>query len=286
MENICRTAYNNMLQTAMLLGAPYEWLANTTLNELLTIQAKVYPASEVYPRLRYMAIGNGGHTFSVSNDGVGAPDPTQHIATNSGLFKPIPFVMREINNDLSEAERAKYALRREETHNNRRYYAYYLKRMDATGVRPKLEYLRIRNGVSKYDAFIPDSSNLNPVPQPLSPEGVNTTNGDFISTTAKMPLDLNQVDMTELRNVGMVLWGQENRAIISEIALCTGVDKMVNAPTGGNATVPFNEAIGVQINSFVSSFISAKHSPQGSDVMLDVGATEPLFKLEALGAAA
>jgi hypothetical protein len=285
MENITRTGYNNMLQTAMLLGAPYTWLPNSTLNERLTIQAKVYPASDVYPRLKYVCIGNGGHTMSVGADGVAAPDPTQHIGTNSGLFKPLPFVLREVTNDLTDAERVNYALRREETWNGRRYYAYYAKRIDTSNVVPKLEYIQVRDGVTTTEDFVPDSSDLNPVPQDLSPDGVNTTNGDYIATSAKLPLDFDANDMTELRNVGMVIYGEEKRAIISEIALCTGVDKQVSVTTGGNATVMFNEAIGVQISSFVSSFIQSKYQKSGEDVLLDIGATEPLFKLEAVATA-
>lgn len=287
MEAIVRTCWGGQLQTCMWLRRPYVLLPNTTLNEKLGIQAATKPPTydgnnnPVYPFMGYLAVGNGGHKLSLSADGVMGTDPLQQKATNGSPFKIMPFVLREQTDDLTAAQRARYALRKEEEHGGVRYYAYYLIRLNLSNVNPTLESLVIDGGVKTITPYVPDSSVLNPVPEELSPTGVNTVDGDYISVTAKVPVDFDLDDMNELRNVAKVLFGDEKYAIISEFVMCQGMDKMVDSPAPGNSTIPFNEAIGVQVASFVPGFVPAKFSKTGFDMMLDAGTTEPLFSAAA-----
>jgi hypothetical protein len=280
MENITRTAYGSLLQTCEWLKRPYVVLENTTLNEKFGIQSRVLPAAGVYPSLGYLAIGNGGHKLGLGADALVAPDVTQHTARNAAPFKIMPFVLRETDNDLTAPERAKYALRREEDHGGVRYYAYYLKRLDLSQVTPSLEYIVIDGATKTVTEFVPTSADLNPVPTDLAPTGVNTVSGDYLSATAKVPVVFTPADMTELRNMAQILFGNDKYAIVSEVAMCTGVDKMVDSPAPGNSTIPFNEAIAVQTASFVSTFIPAKFMVTGFNMLLDMGSTEPLFRLQ------
>ncbi len=133
-ENICRTVYGSALQTAKQLGLPYDVKANSTLNEKFGILSSVSLASDDIPNMRYFVIGNGGHQMTIGANNIAKPEPIQHLATDAALYNQIPFVLREPENDLSPSERLKYALRRSETHQGRPYYAYYLRRLDLTGV--------------------------------------------------------------------------------------------------------------------------------------------------------
>jgi hypothetical protein len=277
MEGITRTCWGGLLQTCMWLRRPYIVLPNTTLNEKLGIRETDKPPVGVYPFMGYLAVGNGGHKLSLSADGVLGTDPLQQKATNGSPFKLMPFVLREQSDDLTQAQRARFALRKEEEHGGVRYYAYYLMRLPLENVNPSLESLVIDGGVKTVAPYVPDSSVLNPVPDELSPTGVNTVDGDYISVTAKVPVDLTADDMTELLNVAKILFGDEKYAIVSEFVMCQGLDKMVDSPAPGNATIPFNEAIAVQVASFVPGFVAAKFSKTGFDMMLDAGTTEPLF---------
>lgn len=281
MDNITRTGVSSLLQTCMFLRRPYVVLPNTTLNEKFNIQSRILPPANVYPAMAYVAIGNGGHKLGLGADSLVAPDVTQHTARDASTFKPLPWVMRETSNDLTQPERAKYGLRREEEHGGRRYYVYYLKRLDLTKVDPLLEYIVVDGNTKTVTEFVPDSSDLNPTPAELSPTGVNTVSGDYLSASAKVPVTLTAEDMVELRNVAQVLYNDDKYAIISEVALCTGVDKTVDSPAPGNTTIPFNEALVVQVAAFISAFIPAKYSVSGFNMLLDLGATEPLFKLNA-----
>lgn len=284
MENISRTCWGGLLQTCTWLRRPYAFIPNTTLNEKLGIRdADRIPANE-YPYMGYFAIGNGGHKLSLSADGILGTDPLDQLATNGSPFKIMPFVLREQSDDLPQSERSRYALRREEEHGGLRYYAYYLKRIDLSNVNPSLETLVINGGVKSVSPYVPDSSVLEPVPQELSPTGVNTVDGSYISVTAKTPVDFTADDMDELRNMAKIIFGDEKYAIVSEIAMCQGFDKMVDSPAPGNATIPFNEAICVQVASFVPAYVVAKFSKTGFDMLLDAGTTEPLFKTQAVPA--
>lgn len=277
--DITRTCYGGQLQTCLWLRRPYAILTNTTLNEKLDIQSGVYPANNVYPALGYMAIGNGGHKLALGADGLIGTDPQQQESTNASPFKMMPFVLREETNDLTTAQQANYALRREETWNGTRYYAYYLKRIDLSNVNPTLEYITVDGDTKTVTPWVPDSSVLNPVPQALSSTGVNTTDGDYISVSAQVPVNFTADDMTELMNMSQVMFGDPKFAIVSEIALCQGTDKTVDSPAPGNTTIPFNEAIAVQVASFVPAFVVAQFSQTGFDMVLDCGTTEPLFNV-------
>lgn len=275
MENITRTAIGSLLQTYQLLGLNYRYVEKTTLNEKFEIQAGVIPAAGVNPSLRYYAIGNGGHRITTGADGIGLPDPIQHRTTDCALFNHLPFVLREPTNDLTAADRAKYALRREETYQNKRWIAYYLKRLDVSAVVPAMEYHAVTSSGEQVAPWVPDSSNLSPTPPVLNSEGVNVVTGDYVAITAKTTLSLTAQDATELLNVAKVIYDDDRYAIISEIGLCSGVDKPV---TVGQLT--YSEAIGVQVVAHYGAIYPMKYNQNGVDLLLDIGATEPLFALQ------
>lgn len=279
MENVTRTIYSSLLQTALLMKLPFTLAVNSTLNEKFSIQSGVAPDIGDLPAMRYYAIGNGGHKMSIGASGVAKTEPIQHKGTDAALFNHIPFILREKANDISAAERVKYALRKTETHQGRQYFAYYLKRMTLTDVIAAMEYVTVSNGTSTVTAFVPDSSNLNPVPSDLSSTGINVVAGDYASATAKVGLILSKADVDELLNVAKVIYDDENLAIISEIALCSGIDKVIATTTINNASINFNEAIAVQVLSFINTFFPLKFSNNGVELLLDVGSTEPVFLL-------
>lgn len=279
MENITRTAYGSYLQTCLLMGLPFSMMANTTLNEKFGIQSGIAPDISERPTMRYYTIGNGGHKMTSGADGLSKPEPIQHRATDGAAFNHIPFVLREPEADLSNAERQNYGLRRQEQHNDVTYIAYYLKRIPMGSVVPALELKSVVDGVETTNPFVPDSSNLNPTPPVLNPEGVNLTNGDYTTATAKLVLQLTPADVAELLNVASILYNDEGFAIISEIGLVSGIDRLVESPGVGNTTITFNEVIAAQIVSHLNAFYPLNFANNGTEIIIDVGATEPLFSL-------
>lgn len=280
MENITRTVYGSFLQTCHLLGRPFQMLANSTLNEKFGIASGLAPDISQTPLVQYWAIGNGGHKMTVGAGGIAKSDPIQHRATDAACFNHLPFVLREPGADLSAAQRMSYGLRRKETHNGVDYIAYYLKRISMDGVTPAIEYKSVADGTTTTTPFVPNSSNLNPTPPQLNAQGVNVTTGDYTTCTAKITLALSADEITELLNVAQILYADDGYAIISEIALVSGVDRMVVSPGVGTATINFNDVIAAQVVSFLNTFFSAKFQSSGTSNILDVGATEPMFSLQ------
>lgn len=279
MELITRTVYGAQLQTCLLLNLPLDIKPNSTLNEKFGVLETTVIAVTDKPSMRYVAIGNGGHKSVSGAEGISAPYPIQHNPTDACLFSHLPFILRDITNDLTAPQRVNYALRKLETHDGKQYIAYYLKRLDYTDVVAKLTFKTVLDNVTTTTDFIPNASNLQPVQPPLNNSGVNVTTGSYISATAKVPFVLSESDIKELLDAATIIYGNDNYAIISEIALCSGVDKVVAIDAGGATPFNMNEVIGAQVVSFVSTFFSCKFDNSGISVLLDCGASEPLFNL-------
>ena len=276
-ENITRTAYGAFLQTVKYLGIPFQMIPNTTLNERFGINAGVAPSANAIPEMQYFCIGVGGHSFTVGADSIPVPTPIQHEATDAACFKPIPFVLRPVTSDLSQVQQTNYALRSVITINSVQYVAYYLKRIDLTQVTAQMQLVSVNAGVETVTPFTPNSSNLNPTPQTPSNSGTNVVTGNYVSASAPVGLIFSQTDATELQNVATIMFGNPDYAIISEIGLCSGVDKVVSVTPTTGATYNFNDAIAVQIQSFIETIVLFAFNNNGTNILLDLGCTEPLF---------
>lgn len=282
MEKLTRTAYGALLESALYQRTPMVFDENTTLNEKFGILPGVYPAASEYTAARYFAIGVGGHTFSIGANGMPKMEIYQHQPTDAALFQHIPFIMRELTNDLDVTMRGSYALRRIEQHNNVQYVCYYLKRLDMTGVSPQLIYKTVNSaGDTVATPWTPDSSVLNPKPAPLSDTGVNVTSGDYIAATALNQIKFTTAELEELKNVGNILFGDPAYLIISEMALVAAIDRQIPVTSVGNSTFNFNEVIGAQVVNFVGTAYPIEMINAGIEIDLDVGATEPLISLQA-----
>jgi hypothetical protein len=279
MEQVVRTVWGSNLQASEQLGLPYTVRPFTTLNEKLGIQSGVSLAPGVYPKVQYYCYGNGGHQMTMGADNIPLSTIAQHRATDAALFKQLPFVLRPIASDLTLSERVNYALRIEEQHGGATYVAYYLKRIDLSSTFVQMDYRTIVNGVVTSTPYVPDAANLSPTPIVISNGGVNTVSGDYITCAAQLPLAFSPAEVADLINVSTVLHGVDDYAIISEIGLCSGGDKTITVTPSTGGSFNFNEAVGVQIASFVSCLHIAKYATSGITKQLDFGVNDPLFNI-------
>lgn len=276
METVTRTIFGANLQTSLLFGKPYEIAKFTTLNESLGISANVAISSTDVPKLGYLAIGSGGHKFVVGANQIGKPDPIQHSPTDAALYKQIPFVLRPIGNDLGIIDQQKYALKKRISVGNgadlTEYFAYYLKKVDLTNTVTKMELKSIVNGVTTTTDYVPTASNnLTMSPPVLSNSGVNVTSGDYITVSAKIEFILTPAEVTEIINASTILYGDPGFAIISEIALCSGVSKNILFEGAG-----FEEIIGCQVIAFMNTFFALNFANAGVNALLNIGSAEYL----------
>jgi hypothetical protein len=274
-ESTTRTVYGSALQTSQLLGIPYQVLANSTLNERFNVEKTAVIPDGQYPRLGYFCIGTGGVKLTAGADGRPRTELVQHRSTDVSCFDPLPFILRPLNNDLSASERLKYGLRTQETYNGNVYVAYYLKRIDMSQVQVKIESRTINNGIVTSVPFTPNNSNLTPTPPVTTNTGANILNSEYVTCTAQLVITLSQQECEELLDVCIIKYGSEDYAIISEIGLCSGVDKMISITGGGS----FKEAIGVQIVSHINTWHAVQYAQAGITGTFDIGVADPLWSI-------
>ncbi|BAW19061.1 putative virion structural protein [Ralstonia phage RP31] len=281
-NNVTRTVYGADVMTSLLLGLPQTYPQYTTLNEYLSVQKDTLPAVDDRPSLGYYVWGNRGHSMIVGTDGIALNEVVQHRATDAGLFGQLPFVLREVNQDLTAIDRAKYVLRRQETRNGVVYYAYYGRRLDKSNLSVGMYYTQVQDGIATVTNFVPTQANLTPTPQQLSNTATNVINADYVSARARMQIAMTEQDVAEMLNVAKVIYDDERYAIVSELGLCTGVDKMINAPAYGGGSFQFAEVIGCQIAAHVAVYNPLLQTNTGVSIEMDVGVNEPLYALSAV----
>lgn len=281
-----RTLIGNENQVRRELGLPFIVRPNSTLNQLLSINPQLIPPSNVIPTINYFCIGMGGVSQQNCNEGVRTsilPKVYQHHSDNTGLFKMIPFVMREINNDLSPVERAMYALRRTEEHKGTNYFVYYLKRLDLSQVNVETNLItkevigqgQLQTTTTEYE---PTESNLKPTARDLSTTEENVLRATYGRTVAQVPVRLDANDVNELYNVFNIIAGDPMAAVVTEIGLVSGVDKIMEITTSGGRA-QFNEVIAAQVSHINRTLLYLAANSGGFTSLFNCGINEPIFNI-------
>lgn len=284
-KTVTRTVLGAYLQTHNLLGKDLTLMPHSTLNEKFDILNPATPGNGVgvneRSTLKCLVIGNGGHTVVVGPDSIPYTSPHQHRSTDFALFKHIPFAMRDINagedQDSATFTKSNFCLRKEETHDSTLYAVYYGYRIqNPQAIDITVKHFVTEDGViTVNEDFVPTfESQLEPTPPAVPNENVVTTTADYIAISAILPLILGPDAIEELKNVARILYGNEDLAIISEIGVCTGIDKL--QPSGG---IGFYDVKCCQIFSHIVTYHAASHVNNGLEINLELGATEPLLSL-------
>lgn len=276
-KNICRTAVGIAVQASKLLGRPYVYRKYTTMNERLDINPEAHAELTTPPDIKYWCIGRGGHRVHVDDSDTPIMDPISHETTDTGPYKAVPFVLRRTNDDLSATDREKYILRRKETHNGNEYWAYYGKRFEDVKSVPEIIHDNTKNGITTSRVFEYTNDDLYPTPPDLPNEGVTVASDDIIRISSKVVIDFNERDVEEYYKVSKILYGSESSSIISEILICSGVDKMITVTGSSGSTFQFKDAIGVQVNVFVSTYQQISDNNRGFYHEFELGEGEPLL---------
>lgn len=278
MQKIIRTVMGAALQTHQLLGKPLVIKQNSTLNQKFDIQANLSIAETDIVAMKYVAIGNGGHSIAIGANGIPRIKNVQHTPRHAALYNQLPFVLRLPNDDLDAGQRSRYRLRKLVTIEGTVYVAYYLRTLDLSSSVPNLELRTVSEGVTTSTPYEPSLADLSPTPPPIDSGDVLVTTGDYVAATAKVPFEMSADDVTEFLNVCNVIYGSPDYAMISEIATCSGVDRNVQGEFNGTTT-GYTEAIAVQVCSFMSSVIPAESINQGVSILIDVGSVESMLDL-------
>lgn len=301
LQQVTRTIYGSHLQTARVLRRPLDIREHTTLNEAINDEVKIpfqppiitqgMQECEVYDamndsddvKIAYVAIGNGGHTTSVSSQNqVSYMGLNVHQSTDAAPFRMLPFVCRPEDHDIPDDERANYRLRKTLMIDGELYVAYYLKVLDFSNSEIEMNIARTINGKTTENVFIPTINNLRT--SPVEPGVENDGTKTYV--TAKAVFDFTEKDVGYFIEACENMFGSSNEAIISELAFCSGVDKPIvrSYPSAGaqtsNSSITgrnLKEAVAVQVCCFANTYYQANFGMLGFTVPFDIGASEPLF---------
>lgn len=276
METVQRSIYAAHLQTCKLLNKPFTVLENSTLNQKFNVYPEEQPPVNVYPNLAYIAIGNKGATYDVGQGSYVLTTPIPHLARHASLYNHIPFILRHATNDLTPGERLLYRMRVPVAVGGENYFAYYLRVFDMSTVVPTVELRNVSDGVITNTPFTPELSDLTPTHPVLTNNNLVTADGDYLVSTAKVVFTLNQQDIVNIREACQILYGDPRYAVINEIAICTGIDKIVSGVLGGT-TINYTESTVTQIAAYLSQYHALTSSTAEVKIGLNVGSVEPLL---------
>lgn len=304
MRNIVRLAGGSYFQLAKAIGAPIIPQANSTLNEAVNNKDVVpfqpaiptagmeyaadynYQTDSAGVKFQYLAIGCGGH-YSVTNATHGIPttQTKPHRARHTGLYRQIPFVCKPLDNDLSIEERAKYRLRKVVTINGVQYAAYFLRYIDLSASTIVQVTVKKDKGIKSSNPYTPTINDL--VPQ--DPEINGTNDGTYLQTYIQTEITFNTTEAAYLREVAALWFGDENAAIVSEIDICSGVDKPITKryPATGNQTAQqvnssLKEALAVQGGIIESTFMAMTFANGAVSEKIYIGTEDPLYGTNAI----
>lgn len=277
MESTVRSILGAHLQTHMLLGRPLKILEHSTLNEKFSIHQDEVLAENEQPTINYVTIGNGGHKLAMTETGFYYTKSHVHKPEDFALFNHIPFVCRELDNDLDSNTRLKYRLRTiQKGQDGKTYVCYYARVLNLSQSDPVVNLVTVQDGVTSMLAFEPTLDNLSPIPTNLEVVGANTTTGDYLASNSITILELNTDEITELLNACEIMYGDEHYAIISEVGICTGVDRLVNGNFNGEQR-KYTDVIACQLYSSSACFHDMPSTRSKLELTINVGAVENLL---------
>lgn len=297
MKSITRLAALNRLLVCLAWGIPFEVHPNSLVTDVLD-DASVNPyvpapstagryveptfdsATETRDlKVSMVMLGRGGHGAKVDDDGEISPITYPHKATDTGLFTPIPLLVRPISGDLTGEQKAKYRLRRTMRINNVLYAVYFGKLVDASANEIIEVIETVEDGlVTSSNPYSPTANDLRPVKEDIN----QTASGIYLRTYAGIDFAFSTEEIEDIINACELMYGDPNKAVISEIAFCFGKDKPVTKMYSEAGTTVINapagsfEFVAAHAGIIESTFKPAIYTGGFRDTK-NIGISEPLF---------
>ena len=269
MKSIVRLAACSSFMLCKATGKPVLPEANSTLNEAIN-SAKIVPYQPTvqtagmelpeeydYQRdsnsnvIQYVAFGSGAHrngTDATNGRPIRFIDP--HNGRDTGFYEIVPIVVRPVDNDLTSDQRENYRGRKVLTINNETRICYFFRRIDLSNNTITQSIVTRSQGNNTSIPYKPTQNDLMPKKNRVA-DKVNTAS--YIHTTMLVDLGFDETEAGWFQEAMLFWYGSSDSAIISEIALCCGVDKPITKkyPFSGNqipqkVNSDLKEAVAVQ----------------------------------------
>lgn len=194
--------------------------------------------------LGYYGIGIGGsRSIGLGTSGLESRKVNEHKTTDENAFYPIPFVIREITNDLDPVVREMYRMRVVRKIGDKTYVMYYLKKIGFAEFDPSMK-IGTRDPVTGNETerpYVPKKEDLAPTPYELTSVNSIPLTNEYVNGTGKMDLSLNEDDLNEVKNVCRILFNDASLAAINEMYLAYGVETTADGQVGETGTVNYKE---------------------------------------------
>jgi len=209
-SNLSAQGYQYIL--ASVFNTVYAVNAETTINSKYGIIANDINMDTI-PGLNYLGVGIGGTT--TESNGVIDLGLRHRDSSKIDLFAPVPFVIRDIDNDLSDVERENYRMRVETTVQGIPKVMYFLLNIETD----------IHAATASLDIIAVDSSGTK-TPYEYSPnESINTSDGSrLFSSTKDVYVLLTSSQVDDLKASISLLYPDADPEQISEIGIYSGED--------------------------------------------------------------
>lgn len=248
------TGVGVIVSAAVNCRQPIELLKYMTLNEVYGILADesigVKHGKDFV--MGYFGIGIGG-SRSIGNDSFGLEDRQvyQHKATDFNAYHPIPFLIRELSNDIDPIQREMFRMRVVRPIGDKIYVMYFLKKINFDDFKPSLKVgTRDPNtGAENSYPYIPKKEDIQPTPGVLTTVDSIPLSDTYVNGNGKLDLSLNVDDLNEVRNVCRILYGNANKAAINEMYVVHGIETKYDGEIDQGGTVNYSE-----LQSAVCSF--------------------------------
>lgn len=277
MKNTISTIYGAFVQACQFFKQPFELVPFTTLNEKYGIMPKIAPAATEMPSVQYVGIGNWGHRNLTTAEGRPYTGSNQHLPSDAGLYGQIPWVVRKLDSDLSTNDRKRYRMRKVQSINGVKYAIYYLRVLDTSLSKPAMTINTKVNGVVSSRPFVPDSSNLSPTPPVLQDGEVLTASGEYLAIKSVVDIIITATEIEDIIEACRILYDNEGLAVISEIALVTGVDRQNSGEGMGNNTIQYTEVIAAQIAAILNTYYSLPAANSQVRETMTLGTSDPML---------
>lgn len=276
MKNTTPTVYGEYLQHCQFIGASFEVIPYTTLNQKLGFLTNAVPVGNELPDIGWACIGNQGHR-SVNQGQQSWNTGRQHSPVDASPFNMIPFHVRPINDDLSLSMRQQYAGRVIRNVNGVDRVLYYLKAVNKATAIPKMVIIETINGVENIRPFVPNDANLNPTPTDLAPEEVSVANGQKVATRSVIPFVLSASEIQAIIDGQALLNDNVMLAEISEISLVSGIPRVTQGVAANGGTLEYTEVAVAQCVSHLITHYSLPFVNNQVREDLVLGTSNPLM---------
>lgn len=280
-----QTAYGLETLIRQLCGLPAATEEYSTVNERLNILSGAQPTANEKITLGVLIAGNKGHGLVPGVGGIALLSTEDHLANHGSLYGQLPFAIRDIDSDLTLAQQQRFCLRKVEQVNGVNKFVYYGYRLQMSAdnvVINKWKITRNAEGAETWEPFVPSNEDLYPTPPTLPDLGAITASNVSIKVEAIITVVLSEVDINEFVEAVKILYnGDERYAVMSEFALCTNANRIVEVQ-GSAGFINFNESIATQIYAFTMEHKALYYNTQRLEIKFNVGNQIPLFATESI----